>query len=305
MGTSASSRGPGGSVPLVPPWVPPVTPPASAPPANPPQVAMPNAPSSPGVPGVAPLTSPSSPATLPSAPTAPPLTPAMSSPLAPPGRFSGARLSLGKFAKSGSGGDLAKGLGRYTSKGLGGARRATQRLNGTARTAGQLYGVLDALRSGTTSPVDLGISTASLAGRSAKEVGDYIANALRPADGTQDAEAGRDALACAFADLIDADSTVDLMTLTPAQIDMVVERFIAYDICRRVELDVGKTLLEKAPSYAQALRRLEQMKAYIREKVALQFRTRESKGERLSRSHAEQMSREIIRDTFDVFEADA
>lgn len=188
---------------------------------------------------------------------------------------------------------------------MGGAKRASARLNGTARTAGRLYGVLDALRNGTTPAVDLGISPAALAGRSSREVGDYIANALQPADGTQDAEAGRDALACSFADLVAADNTADLTALTPEQITLVVERFIAYDICHRIELDVGKALLDKAPNYAAATRRLEEMKSYVREKVAAQFRAREAKGERLSRSTAEKMSQSILQDTFEVFEADA
>lgn len=175
-------------------------------------------------------------------------------------------------------------------------------MNRTAQRAGQLYGVLDALRTGTPTPVDLGVSVATLTGLPARDVADRVANALHPPDGTQDAEAGRDAMARALADVQNAAPAADLTSPTPEQIGVIIERYVAYDLCNRIELDIGQAVLDKAPSYAEGMRRLEQIERYVREKVSAQFRSREDQGQRLTRQSAEGLSRGVIEDTFEVFE---
>lgn len=274
MGTSKSSGGPGGKVPFIPPWVPPTTPAAPVPAQNG---------SAPG--GSTPATSTQPPAQL-----------------APPRRFAGARTNLGNFARTGSQSDLNAGLGHYTRTGLGGARRATQRMGRTSKTAGGLYGVLDAFRAGTPPPAELGISASDLAGRSASDIADHIANALCPADGTQDAEAGRDAVARALSDLMEAEPNADLLALSIEQIEHVVEWYVAYDLCDRIELDIGKSVVDKAPNYAEGVKRLEQIKEYVREKVSAQFRARAGKGERLTRQTATALTNSVLQDTFEIFE---
>ncbi len=104
--------------------------------------------------------------------------------MAQPRRFMSTRTSLGNFGKSGSKQALKKGLGHYAKTGLGGAAAATQRMARTAHTAGNLYSVLDALRTGTEPPVESGITAQSLAGKSEREIADNISHALTPADGT-------------------------------------------------------------------------------------------------------------------------
>src|ERR1700739_3155840 len=104
MGTSGSSRGPGGGVPLVPPWVPPISP------QEVPQVPPPDS---------APAATPQLPDILPSPPP---------NVLAPPRRFAGARTGLGNFALTGSRSDLESGLGHYARTGLGGAVQGARRM---------------------------------------------------------------------------------------------------------------------------------------------------------------------------------
>src|SRR5712692_5085921 len=99
MGMSASSKGPGGNVPFVPPWVPALDP-------MPPESAEPPVAVSPAPPNS----------------TGPPRE------LAAPGRFRVARIRLGAFGRTGSQSELEAGLGHYTRTGLGGARRATERM---------------------------------------------------------------------------------------------------------------------------------------------------------------------------------
>lgn len=263
MGTSASSRGPGSGVPLVPDWV-------EAPP-NP----------------------------LPTSPAAA----AQQALLAPARRFQSARTSLGQFARTGEGKGLRRGLGHYSRTGLGGAASAAARMGSTARTAGGLYGVLDALRTGTNVPPEVPLSPTQLAGKTQTEIADLIADALRPVDGTQDSEAARDAISRAFSELLEQDPAADLAALTDAQLGQVVEGYIAHDLAHRVELDVGKAVLDKAPNYADGVQRLEEMKAYIRQEVARCFRAQEQMGQTMTRPNAAELAKDILRDTFEIFES--
>jgi hypothetical protein len=283
MGTSSSSRGPGSNVPLVPPGVPPLPPPLLPPAA-------------PVPPNVEPQELELKQAPIPSAP------PFLVAQLAPPRRFMAARTSLGRFAKSASSNELRRGLGHYTKTGLGGSRAATQRMGRTVSTAGGLYGVLQDLRAGTASPVELGINRDDLVGRPAREISDRIANALQPADGSQDAEAARDAISRAFSDLMLTEPDVNLLALAPEQIDRVVEGYVAYDLCHRIDLDVGKAVLDKAPTYAEGMKRLEDMMAYVHQEVARTFRGRAEQGQSFTRDNAASLTAAVLRDTFDVFE---
>lgn len=278
MGTSASSSGPGGGVPLVPPWV------------SDPDVAAPTAPHADDGPeqGAG------------DADAGPPRAPAE---VAPAGRFRGARISLGRFGSSGSANNLRRGLGHYVRTGLGGSRRATQRMAGTARKTGALYGVLHALSSGTTPAVDLGIDTARLTGRPARETADRIAEALSPSDGTQDAEASRKSICLALRELVTREPEVDLTALTEQQIELVMELYIGHDICRRIELDVGKAVLDKAADAAAAVHRLDQMYSYVQQSVAASFRRLRANYQSLSQRAATRLATKVIRDTFDVFES--
>lgn len=288
MGTSASSRGPGKGVPLVPEWV--STPTAPPQPSQVPQPSV-GTPSSPAVPG--------QPAQPPHAPQVLPPPPVL---VAPPRRFQQVRANLGRFARSGSQEDLRRGLGHYSRNGLGGSATATRRMAGTARRAGGLYGVLDALRSGESVPQDVRLDPAQLVGKTQTEISDLIANALAPVDGTQDSEAARDAVSRALSELLDANPNADLTNLDPTQIDNVVEGYIAYDLAHRIELDVGKAVLDKAPNYAEGVDRLQEIKAYVRQEVARAFRARRNAGP-MNRQNATALSSAIMRDTFDIFES--
>jgi hypothetical protein len=269
MGTSASSKGPGGDVPLVPPWVPPVD--------------------------LPPETDNQSDETeeVPSTER---------SVLAPLARFKYARMNFGQYAHTGSRNDLKAGLGHDTRTGLGGARHATRRMGGTAKTAGALRGVFDALRSGATPPVDLGIDPSALSGRPAQEIRDRIVDAIRPTDGTQDTEASRDSIAHAISDLLEQDPSIDLTALTPKQIDFIVEYYVAYDLCRRIELDIGQAIRDKVRDAATWVHRLEEIRQYVCQKVAACFRSRTNTGGRFTRQNATTMVALVIKDVFTVFE---
>ena len=262
MGTSASSSGPGGGVPLVPPWVPDAGAPESVGKRD----------------------------------------PAAPRPTAPPARFGPARRKLGDFARSGERASLRRGLASYVGRGLGGARNATHRLGGAAARSGVLFGTLESLRTGTMDPAQLGFDAAGLVGKSAREIIDRVARFVSPSDGTQDAEASHRAVNAALSDLLDADPAADIASLTADQIDWVLERHVVYEIVQRIELDVGKAIVDKAPSPTAAIDRMKEVREYVEESVAAAFRSHRQSGRPLDASAATKLASGVIHETFVVFE---
>jgi hypothetical protein len=121
------------------------------------------------------------------------------SPIAPEGRFGGVRSSLGNFARSGDDRDLRRSHGHYVRSGYGGSNIATRRFGGTAETAGSFGHALYSTASGAA---DAPVDAVALAGRSTEETANAIIEAVRPVDGTQDAEAGRAAMHDAMSELL-------------------------------------------------------------------------------------------------------
>lgn len=172
----------------------------------------------------------------------------------------------------------------------------------TARNAGLLFGVLGDLRSGGASPGGTSLDPAELARLSPREVADRIAFVVCPSDGTLDAEASRDSISRAFAELLRVEPSADLLALTQEQILIVIEQSLANDICARIELDVGKAILFNAPSPAEAFARRDAMDSYVKQSVAAAFRRMAATDERFTRQNAQRMAQRIIRETFEVFE---
>ncbi len=262
MGTSASSSGPGSGVPLVPPWVPEA--------GEPEPVAEQDQ--------------------------------SAAGPLAPRARFGTARRGLGDFARSGDRSSLRRGLASYAGKGLGGSRSAARRMGGAANRSGVLVDALRGLSAGTIDPAHLGFDAASLAGRSAREIIDRVARFVSPSDGTQDAESSQRAVNAALSDLLANDPNVDIASLTEQQIEWVLERHIVYEIVQRIELDVGRSILEKAPSPASAIDRMKEIREYVEETVSAAFRTQRQTSRPMDGSAVAILTSKVIQETFSVFE---
>lgn len=295
MGTSQSSKGPSGGVPMVPPWVPDAVPPA-APPAD--DSAAPPAGSQNNQPDATPPASAAAPASTNAAPIPASAVP----PIAPAARFRGARRSLGSFARSGDAGEMRRGLGHYVRGGYGGAGTAARRFGGTTSTAGALYGALSSVAGGQAAAPGSTLDPVLLSGRSARQVIDVIVEAVRPADGTQDAEASRAAIRDALSELLTKFAEADPLNLDPEQREFVIERFVAIDVYRRFVLDLGKTIQDKAPSAATGLSRLKQVRDYVKETIAASFRKLREAGQRISASRVKEIVQAAVRDTLEVFE---
>lgn len=271
MGTSRSSPGAPGRVPMVPPWAPDPVPPGGSPETSPPE---------------------------PTSDASPPA----NTPIAPAGRFGPARMSLGRYAKSGSQDDMRRGLGHYARKGVGGGGTAARRMGATARTGGALYGALSALATGQSNALGPGEDSARLQGRSVDQIITAIIERVRPVDGTQDAEAARDALQGALSsELLEQYPDADLLDLSEEQRLFIVERYTALDVFNHLALNIGKAIQSKAPSAAVGLARLRELKNYVKQTIAACFREARRAGQALAPRTVAGIVRQAIQQTFDVF----
>lgn len=269
MGTSQSSPGAPSGVPLVPPWVPDPSAPVEPSPTETPEDA---------------------------APTTPPE-------LAPPGRFRLARTSLGRFAKTGSAENMRQGVGHYFRTGLGGGGTAARRFGGTTRTAARLYSALSSLSAGAPVTPGSPLDRALLAGRSAEQILDAVVEAVRPVDGSHDAEASRKAVQDALSEVLQRYPEAELVDLNNEQRLLAVEAFIANDVFNRFVSDVGKAIKAHTPSASQVVVRFKEVHSYIRQVVAAEFRKLARSTADLSTSQLQNIVRQTLQNVVSVFES--
>ena len=283
MGTSRSSPGAPSNVPMVPPWVP-------ASPAD-------------GGDGADGDTEPGGDHAAPDNPAdAPQVPPTPQNPVAPRGRFGPARTSLGQFARNGSADEMRRGVGRYVSKGLGGSGMGTRRLGGAVRNAGALYGALSATAAGQPSAPGSPLDPALLAGRSANEIMDAVVEAVRPTDGTQDAEAARSAIKDALSAVLIQYEDADLLNLSEDQRAFAIEQYLSFDLYNRLRLDVGQSIQNKAPTASAALARFKEVKDYVRQTVSAAFRRLRRAGEALTSRRIARLADAALQEALTVFE---
>lgn len=274
MGTSGSSSGSPSGTPIVPPWV-----------------------SDPGLIDE-PASSPSDSDTADQEPRTQP----EASPIAPVARFRAARLSFGDYAKSGGDTDLRKGLKAFVGTGYGGSKTAARRFEGTTRTAGSLFNTLSAIADKAPTLKGTDLDPGLLKGKTARQIIGAIVDAVRPSDGTQDAEASKDAVNRAFSELFNKYPEVDLLNLSIEERFSVLEYFLGNDIYNRICLDVGKIIQAKAPSSSLAQQRLGEIKQYIKSEVARVFRDEQKRYSNWNSGKVRDFVSKVISKTLNVFE---
>ncbi|WP_230207732.1 Qat anti-phage system associated protein QatB [Microlunatus sp. Gsoil 973] len=216
--------------------------------------------------------------------------------LAPDRRFVSARRNLGSFAKTGDAARLRRGIAQYVRTGYGGAGTMSRRLGSVSRTARSLSQVLD------PGAADRGLDRALLQGNSVAEITDAVVEAACSSDGTLDAEASRESIRNALSDLLGLYSDVDLLRLTDAQREFVIESFVAHDVYRRFALDVGKHLVDNAPTATIGLSRLKQARNYIRQTIAESFRLLREAGQSMTTAHVRSTVANALTNSLVVFE---
>lgn len=226
---------------------------------------------------------------------------APNSPIAEPGRFGPARRNLGNFMGGGQASSMRKGIGQYIKKGYGGSKTATSRLSGTTQKATTLFNALGSEQNPFTQSGGA-LDPILLTGKSAEEVMDAIVEVVAPVDGTQDTEASRESVKNALCELLEKFPEADLKNLDDSQRLFALERFVSDDVFRRINLDLGKTILSKAPNATLGLSRLKEIRDYVRQTVAESFRKNINERTPLTSDQIKNIVDNSIRETFEVFE---
>ncbi|MCF1487992.1 MULTISPECIES: Qat anti-phage system associated protein QatB [Pseudomonas] len=197
---------------------------------------------------------------------------------------------------------MRKSLREYVRHGYGGSKTTTARFGGTASIAGVFGSALESVADGSQQAGPGVLDRVLLQGRSASEVMDALVEAVRPVDGTQDAEAERASIRGSLSDVLVRYPDADLLNLSAEQRTFAIERFTAMDVFHRYELDMCKTIQEKAPSASVAMRRLKEIKDYIKECVSASFRKIANARTPLTTGRISQVVTQALQDTFEVFE---
>lgn len=274
MGTSKSNDGSPSRVPMVPPWVP--------------DIEVPN-----------PVLQPVDLSSLVVDPSE--IQQVSPQKLAPNARWRSARSAFQKFAQNGSITDRNLGLKHFVKKGFGGSRTATKRFAGTSNTASKLF---DIISGGTPSGLSqAGTPNSDLSNNhNAEDIVNAIIETVKPVDGTQDAESSRAAINDAFSDLLTTYPDADLLNLDENQKQLVIERFISYDVYRRISLELGSAVRDKSPNAKTCLQRLKEIRDYVRETISNAFRKFRSSLQRLNVGHIKEIATMSIHEAFIVFE---
>jgi hypothetical protein len=226
-------------------------------------------------------------------------TPDVAIPVAAPARFRDARTSVGRFARSGGAEQMRRALGHYVRSGYGGGATMARRLNGTSRTAARLGAVL---QPGTQPDLAAARDAAIAGGKNAQSVLDAIIEAIRPADGTQDAESSRRAVRDALSDVLERYPEADLLDLDGTQRQFVLQRFVGLDVYNRFCLDLGQKLDEHASSASVAAARFAEVREYIAATVAAAFDKLWASGVTPASPDLARVTQGALRETFRVFE---
>jgi hypothetical protein len=146
------------------------------------------------------------------------------------------------------------------------------------------------------------LDAALLRGRSTQDIIDALVDAVRPVDGTQDAEAARPAITNALTDLLTLFPEADLLNLTPEQRAIVIESFVANDVFQRFALDVGKSIQDNAPTASAGVSRLEEVRDYVKEAVSASFRDIVAGGQQINTNTVVDVTRSALQETLSVFQ---
>ena len=244
MGTSAGSSGPRSGISIVPAW-------ADA------------------LPSTTPLTI--NPLVIPQIPAS--QTPVVQDQIRPlsiaqPGRFSSARRAASEFGSSGNTSSLKRSLGHHIRSGYNGHKVYTSRMSRTATYSGGIAWTLQQLNS----PGGVnGLSGRDLVGKSASDVCATLLDQIIPMDGSLDADLGRDAFYVAISDYMDDHAEFNYSEIGEADIHEILKRFMAESIYQRFFIDLHNSVINAADSLAMALRRISDIRDFIREEVRANY----------------------------------
>lgn len=186
-----------------------------------------------------------------------------SSDTAPSGRYREARTQMGRFVRSGDRHDVARAMGSFVRKGLGGSAKAASRMRTSSQAAAALGGFLTQVRDGTNPTINDWVNSARARGLSAHDAALEVISQIVPAGGSVDEESAKHAMNQAITHLYDVDPTTDIFALTNEQISSLMGYTLAFDVYNRVQLELGRVFERLKYSAHVVQERLAQVQDYI------------------------------------------
>jgi hypothetical protein len=225
-------------------------------------------------------------------------------PVAPMGRLASTRRAIGKFASDGDRSQLRRSIGNYVRGGRGGSAMAARRSTGSALRGAALAGIVgggndfdqlrDRIRKSISSSGDPELLLAA------------IAAAASPNDGTLDSETGQRAASEALQHVLELNPNADLLNLSPAEREILLERFLAIDCYELFMTEVGKHIQMKV-DLSKAMERVGEIKEYFCETFRQVNQSRKAIGStslgQVSDQKLATVCREVIAEAYFTFEA--
>ena len=276
MGTSSSSSGPGPGLPYEPPWLDNVTPDIGSPTAPPPDAD--------------PVPEPQE------KPEAIPVE------TAPARRFGPARRHMGAYLGSGDRNSLAKALGYYSRKGMGGASNVAKRMRVSASAGAELFKTLEEVRDSSNTDIRDWVDQLTEQDLSADEIADEIIDRIITVGGSPEEESCRISMSQALSDLLTINPNIDLMNMDNDNIWTVMELFMANEAFNRLCFDIGQMFESAKYTPADSVSRMNDMQDYLKQEVSAQIQELRAVNQTPTKAEVNSLLQSAIKVTFEVFE---
>ena len=181
---------------------------------------------------------------------------------APPRRYAGFRLALGRFASTGDRRDARTALGHWARRSTGGSRASAARISRAARSGGTALAGFARAGAGQP-PVPGALDIRSLAGLSVHTAIDHIVDSFCP-PGILDEDIARIAIGEALANALSGTDTFDPNMINANAVRVATLTFVAELVFVSVAGDGGKALAA-APTPTLAAQREADIRSLIRE----------------------------------------
>jgi hypothetical protein len=234
-------------------------------------------------------------------PTTPPTPQPTISPIAPPSRYKGARLSLTDYAKSGNKESLSRSLGHYTKTGMGGARKVADRMQTSTKAAAGIFSALRSLDDGSLPSIAYEITQLQSEGASIYSIIDVFVRHVCPDGGSLDETSVRDSASSALSELFEKRPDADIISLSNDDCWLMISSFLGYEAFSRIQLDIGQTF-EKMESLSERIFRLHEMREYLESEITAQINSFRNTSPNSLPSNLHELLDSVIEGTFRVFE---
>lgn len=216
-------------------------------------------------------------------------------------RYKTARSNFSRYAASGGSdhASLGRAISNYIRRSSGGAGGASQKMTTSKSSASRLAGVLSAAATSSPQEALRQVGLGSLAGRPSNEIFEALVDVICPEGGTIDEAIARDAYVETIAAL-DEQGGIDFNALQPAQVEAILESFIAKSIDAKVCNEIGNRGISVPQTSATAQRVQDQLQDFIEGAVHDAMVGIRERGGLVFGNHVEAIVNDIYQYAFDM-----